>query len=360
MAKISVVLPGYPAHAGGGYKVVYQYANFLAQAGHRVHLVQMRPDQLRDLTPAPVRRTVRTLIYALGRHARPRWFPLDKRITVTNYARQAAEYVPVSDAVVATAMETAHVASLAAEQQSIPGVYFIQHYELWSDDPSYVDSTWRLPLRKIVIAPWLQQKAADLGETAVVVPNAIDANAFPLGPLIADRPMQILGLVSDLGWKRTDLLAETMELVAAEMPGVVLKTFGVVDKPSVLSEGVLHTRSPRPEDLRTLYQDSRVFLCTSDSEGFGLPPAEAMASGATVVSTDIGGVRSYADGVALFSPVGNARSLADNVLRLLRDPALAQQLATSGRERIAAYSPSAAATAFEREILCTLTNGADS
>ena len=358
MATISVVLPGYPAHAGGGYKVVYQYANFLAQAGHRVHLVQMRPDHLRDLSPAPVRSAVRALMYLLARHARPRWFTLDKRITVTNYARQAAELVPSSDVVIATAMETAEVASQAAKQQGVPGVYFIQHYELWSDDPSYVDSTWRMPLRKIVIAPWLQQKAAEFGETAVVVPNAIDADAFPLGPPITDRPMQILGLVSDLGWKRTDLLAETMELVAAEMPGVVLKTFGVVDKPTVLADAVRHTRSPTAEQLRALYQDSRVFICTSDSEGFGLPPAEAMASGATVVSTDIGGVRSYADGIALFSPVGDARSLADNVLRLLRDSALAQELATSGRERIATYSPNGAASAFEREILRALSDSA--
>lgn len=351
VATISVILPGYAAHAGGGYKIAYQYSNFLAEAGHCVHIVQMRPDHMRDLKPDRIRSCLRHLSYWIGRHTRPRWFKLDRRVSVTNYARQSTAYIPRSDVVVATAMETAEIVSLAAGERDVPGIYFIQHYELWSEDSSYVDSTWRLPLKKIVIAPWLEQMARDFGESAVVVPNAIDAEAFPVGPEIDSRPLQVLGLVSDLPWKRADVLAEAMRLVQIEMPDVVLKTFGVIEKPRKLPPEVQHSRSPRPAELRKLYQESRVYLCTSDSEGFGLPGAEALASGAAVASTDIGGVRSYADGVALFSPVGDARGLANNVLLLLRDSAQAQRFATLGRERISAYPPSAAAGAFEREIL---------
>lgn len=357
MATISLILPGYATHAGGGYKIAYQYSNFLATAGHRVHIVQMRPDHMRDLKPDWLRGSLRSIVYRLGRRARPRWFKLDRRISVTNYPRQSVAYIPKSDVVIATAMETANVASLAAAHLGVPGIYFIQHYELWSDDSSYVDATWRLPLKKIVIAPWLEQMAAGFGEFAVIVPNAIDAEAFPMGRGLAERPMQILGLVSDLGWKRVDVLAEAMRLVRAEMPDVILKTFGVIQKPAELPPEVQHTRSPSPAELRSLYQESRVYLCTSDSEGFGLPAAEAMASGTAVASTDIGGVRSYADGVALFSPVGDAQSLAQNVLLLLRDTAQAQERASRGRERVAAYPPDAAAGAFEREILEAITRG---
>ena len=351
MATISVILPGYASHAGGGYKIAYQYANFLAEAGHRVHIVQMRPDHMRDLKPDRIRSWVRSLVYCIGRHARPRWFKLDARVTVTNHPRQSSAYIPSSDVLIATAMETAEVVASTAQERDVPGIYFIQHYELWSDNPSYVDATWRLPLKKIVIAPWLQQMARDFGQSAVVVPNAIDAAAFPLGPTIENRPVQILGLVSDLPWKRADILAEAMRLVRAELPDVILKTFGVIEKPTDFPAEVRHSRSPSADELRLLYQESRVYLCTSDSEGFGLPAAEAMASGAAVASTDIGGVRSYADGIALFSPVGDAQGLARNVLLLLRDTARTQELAALGREKVSSYSPSAAAEAFEREIL---------
>lgn len=354
MAIISVVLPGFPAHAGGGYKVVYQYANFLAQAGHEVHIVQMRPDHLRDLKPPGGRNVIRAVVYWFGRRARPRWFKLDRRIAVTNFSHQDVAFIPKSDIVIATAMETADVVARASQLGEQPGVYFIQHYELWSDDPTYVDSTWKLPLHKVVIAPWLVAKAHELGETAVLVPNAIDAAAFPPGAPIAQRPLQVLALVSDLAWKRTDLVADVFSRLGEECPGVKLKTFGVVPKPASLPDFVEHVQSPSPEMLKELYQDSRVYLCASDREGWHLPPAEAMSSGAAVASTDIDGVRAYAQDTALFSPVGDPQALAANVMRLLSDVELCQQLASAGNQRMVENTPEAAAAQFESEILGVL------
>ena len=354
MATISVVLPGYPTHAGGGYKVVYQYANHLVQAGHQVHLVQMRPDQARLREEKLSRVVLRFLQYRLGRRMKPRWFALDRRVRVTNYARQFVGGVPRSDVVVATAMETADLVARVVARQGIQGVYFIQGYESWGEDSMKVDATWRLPLHRIVVGPWLAEKAVELGVTAVQVSNAIDGADFPPGPPLTSRPLRVLALVSDLPLKRADLVAEAFARIAADMPEVELCTFGVIPKPSGLPSQSLHFQSPSPDRLRAAYQQCRVYICASDTEGWGLPPAEAMSSGAAVVSTENGGVRGYADGVALFSPVGDATALAENTLRLLRDETHCAELAGAGQARIRSYTPRMAAESFEREIVSVL------
>jgi hypothetical protein len=68
------------------------------------------------------------------------------------------------------------------------------------------------------------------------------------------------------------------------------------------------------------------------------------------VSTDIGGVRAYAENGALFSPVGDATGLIHNVERLMNDPGLAQTLADRGLSDMRENSPAKAAGNFEAAI----------
>ena len=66
---------------------------------------------------------------------------------------------------------------------------------------------------------------------------------------------------------------------------------------------------------------------------------EAMKCGLPVVTTDAGGiplmVRSEETG--LLAPVGDARTLAEQVLRLLREPEFAAKIARQAHENLAAY-----------------------
>jgi glycosyltransferase involved in cell wall biosynthesis len=89
-----------------------------------------------------------------------------------------------------------------------------------------------------------------------------------------------------------------------------------------------------------IYNESLVFVCSSVAEGFALPPAEAMACGCAVASTDCGGIREYAEHEvnALLSPVGDPKRLAANITRLLSDGELRERIALSGIERIRAFT----------------------
>jgi len=61
----------------------------------------------------------------------------------------------------------------------------------------------------------------------------------------------------------------------------------------ILSNAIFDSRQMTRAELKALYYKSHVFLHTCTMEGFGLPPLEAMATGALVVSVAEGGLKTH-------------------------------------------------------------------
>jgi glycosyltransferase involved in cell wall biosynthesis len=91
-------------------------------------------------------------------------------------------------------------------------------------------------------------------------------------------------------------------------------------------------------DMPTLIAASDVFALPSDLEPFGLVFAEAMAMKKPVVALANGGTLEVVDHgkSGLLSPAGDIPALADNLRRLLRDPALRAQMGEYGRQQVEA------------------------
>ena len=87
--------------------------------------------------------------------------------------------------------------------------------------------------------------------------------------------------------------------------------------------------------MPAVYARGTVGVLPSLEEAFGLPLAEAMASGLPTVATRVGGMPELVvDGeTGLLVPPDDAGALADALVRLLEDPALASRLGAGGRAR---------------------------
>ncbi|MGI6711570.1 MAG: glycosyltransferase family 4 protein [Bacillota bacterium] len=85
-----------------------------------------------------------------------------------------------------------------------------------------------------------------------------------------------------------------------------------------------------------LYRSSDVAVFPSTYEPFGIVALEAMAAHTPVVVSDVGGlseiVEHGVDGLKIYS--GNPNSLADNIIRLLKDPVLANDLQKKAYQKI--------------------------
>jgi glycosyltransferase involved in cell wall biosynthesis len=345
--RVTFLLPGWPWRPVGGYKVVYQYANYLVARGHSVSVVHpRRMPNYRPPDPPGLGTRLRLRagqIRNLLVRPRVRWNPIDRRVAMLYVADLAQSRVPDADAVVATAWQTAeHVSDYPRSKGT--GFYLVQGYETWSGPQARVDATWRSGLKKIVVARWLFAKGLELGVPSgemIRISNGIDHSRYRVSRPIEGRGDVAAMMASPLALKATAAGLGALEAARRQCPDLTALLFGAGRKPTALPAWASYYRDP-PQDflVESIYNRSAVYLCPSTTEGCALPPAEAMACGCALVSTDIGGVRDYAehDVTALLSPVGDVPAMAGNIQQLLADPQRRRALALAGGGRIREFT----------------------
>ena len=344
--KVTFVLPGFARKPIGGIRVVYNYANHLVARGHEVSVVHValfrRYPRVGDGRP---RAQTKELLGGARDLVRSRpvgvsWQEIDPAVELLYVPVLADRYLPDADAVVATAWQTADGVARLSERKG-RGCYLIQHHETWSGRAERVDETWRLPLRKIFIAPWLQRRALEMGLDDVHrVPGAIDLDKFRVTRPIEGRPHRVAMLHSGWTWKGADEGVAALETARREVPDLQAVLFGTDPRPTDLPEWIEYAQDPDQRDLvDEIYNGSAVYLCPSHAEGWHLPPAEAMGCGCAVVSTDIDGVGDYAHDqkTALLSPVRDPDALAANLVRVFQDEGLRLRLAETAHREIQQY-----------------------
>lgn len=114
---------------------------------------------------------------------------------------------------------------------------------------------------------------------------------------------------------------------------------GVVSIEPRISPEAWHTEFPK------LYQHALLFCFPSQYESFGLPVLEAMASGTSVIASDIPAHRELYTGVADLVPASDAKGWADAIRRQLVDPSYRQKRETQGRDFAAKFTWRACAEA---------------
>ena len=345
--RVTFLLPRYGWHASGGYAVVYTYANMLAARGHEVTVVHPR-----RLPPGgwPAPRGVGGRARRLASSARdlfmtprPRWFSIDPRVRMRYVPALAAAHVPEGDALIATWWSTVEAAVRLPASRGAR-LHLIQGYEVWHGAEDRVHAAWRAPVHKIFIARWLRDRALELGvpaERATLIPNAIDLSVFHVQQPVERRPDRVAMLYSDRAFKNGAVGLEILRRARARVPAMTAVLFGFEAPPSELPSWATYIRKAHPAQLANeVYNEAAVYLCASLSEGWHLPPAEAMACGCAVVSSDIGGVADYAvhGDTALLYPPGDIDAAAEHIVKLLTDASTRVAIAGRGRDRISQFS----------------------
>jgi len=159
-------------------------------------------------------------------------------------------------------------------------------------------------------------------------------------------------MYSTVGYKAPEDGIRALEICRARHPDLEVVLFGPTSSRRAIPSWMVDRKNVSEEDLVQIYNQSKIYLCSSLAEGFAFPPAEAMACGCAVVSTDCGGIREYAEHEvnALLSPPKDPQALAQNVLRLLEDDDLRVRLAKAGYERIRKFTWKKAVDQFEKII----------
>ncbi|WP_037026895.1 glycosyltransferase family 4 protein [Psychromonas aquimarina] len=127
-----------------------------------------------------------------------------------------------------------------------------------------------------------------------------------------------LVLVGDPGWKNNELFEQNQDLLKSKQ---LIITGYVAD-----------------DDLKRLYASAKLFAYPSLYEGFGLPVLEAMASGAVVMTSNIGATAEVAGNSALLIAPDSIKSMRDGMSSILTDDQLIASLESSSIERAKLFS----------------------
>ena len=336
----------------GGVKVVYEYANRLADRGHQVTVVHA---VFLNRADSALRKTGKLLRYSLrriaGLHSAASWFPLRPDVRQRWVLRPDERSVPDGDVVVATAWSTAAWVAAYPEHKGRKA-YLLQHLETWAGDPERVEATWKLPLHKLAIARWLVDHAAALGETASYVPNGLDFSSFGVDrPLEARAPNAVALLGHWRAYKGTRDAVEALALARRERD-LEVTMFGVMARPGWLPSWLRYVRNPSPARLRQIYNEAALFVAPSHVEGWGLPACEAMTCGCALIASDAGGHREFAlpGRTALVFPAGDVDALARSVLDGVDNQPLRIRIAREGTLLVRQFTWERAVATFEGEL----------
>jgi L-malate glycosyltransferase len=358
--KVTFVLPKYPNKPAGGFRVVYEYANYLVSKGHEITIIHPRRLLSQPLPKGVVKKTKRigqifkSYIFKPTIPSKLEWQLIDPRVNLVYVPNLSERYIPCADAIVATAWHTADYVNNYCEKKGNK-FYLIQHYEVWDGPNERVNKTWLYPMFKIVIAKWLMEIGRNLGaENMIHIPNAIDQTKFVKKVDFSSRQKKIAMLYHKSEWKGSDVGIEALEIAKKEIPELKAILFGVSARGDEIPDWIDYIQRPSQQELiDEVYNSSSVYLCPSYKEGWGLPAAESLACGCALVSTNNGGVQDFAEHgeTALLSSPGNINELAENLINLLKDDKKRILIAEAGYKGIKSYTYDKSGELFEKYLI---------
>lgn len=340
---ICFLMPAVGYAPSGGFKVVFEYANRLANDGFQISIVFPAVHFYNTLSPQKkVKAIIRYLLnYSPKRYTPYNWFDLDRRIRLFPVWDLRESNVPAADIYIATAVQTAVYLNEYKNITAKHKFYFIQGFETWALPEEKVLETYTYPMHKVTIAPWLKGKIESVGGKVDLIYNGFDFNYFRKEINYADKNKYcITMLYHPMPEKGCKDAFEALQIVKNKFPKLQVNLFGFPKQPKDLPDWINYYQQPDKKTHNRLYNEAAIFINASHGEGFCLTPPEAMQCGCAVACTDIEGFKVVCQqGVtALLSPVKDPLALANNIERLITNNSLRYKLADNGNKYIQQFT----------------------
>ena len=221
--KIAFLMPSYTWTPSGGFRMVYEHANRLAEAGHEVTVVHPR----KRVPPTPEKLNWRARLRNLRRWVREsytvpkiEWHRIHPKVRLAFVPTSQPTFIPDGDIVFATSWHTVPSVLNCPENKGVK-CYFIQSYEIWQGPRDVVDATWRAPLRKVAISRSLVEVGKGLGCPDITyIPNGIDLEHYRLGRAIEGRERVVAMMCSPSPLKGSSDGVQAMEIARRRFPEV--------------------------------------------------------------------------------------------------------------------------------------------
>lgn len=176
-----------------------------------------------------------------------------------------------------------------------------------------------------------------------IIPNGVCTDQFyPIREIPREKNRLIVTNSADMPLKGLYYLLRAISKVAQTLP-VRLTVVGTPQKNGYsqkliqkLGIGNLITFTGRIADEQFVREYARATAAVVPSvyEGFGLPVAEAMACAVPVISTTGGALPEVVGNAGLLVPPADDQALANAILKILKQPQLAQKLGQAGYQRV--------------------------
>jgi glycosyltransferase involved in cell wall biosynthesis len=209
----------------------------------------------------------------------------------------------------------------------------------------------RKALRIVTVSEYSRERLAAFGvapKTAIsVVPNGADhfAEVAADGSVLSRLGLASGGFVlAAAGAQRHKNLRVVFEAFrSAPPPGLVLVVVGSDDARRFAAAGdrppadAVFAGRVTDGELRALYESAACLVFPSTTEGFGLPPLEAMSLGCPVVAAPCGALPEVCGEAALYAAPDDPAAWARAIHSLTRDAGLRAAMVAAGLARAGGY-----------------------
>lgn len=330
--KINFILPFKPRRPAGGFKIMYEYANRLAQLGYSVHLYYPIKTPFMKYRLPYLFRYILTIVEGFRKD---KWFNFDKKISMSYIPSVKDKYIDDADIVIATWWATAREMGALSDSKG-KKINLIQGYENWEGHEDLLYESYDMPnVTNVTVAKFLSDIVTQhTQKKPIPISNAADSDIFYVKNKIEERkPYSVAMVYSIQPIKGSKYGLEALKIAKQNIPQLEVELFGICPAPENLPDWIKFHRNP--SDLPDLYNRNAIFITNSFTEGFSLVILEALLSGCAVVCTDIEGHQHYKDDsnkTVLFSEVKNPREMADKICFLINNNAERIKLASEGNK----------------------------